>query len=854
MKIFKRACSLFLLFILVFPINCFSASAKEITITANGFNVTRESGALVIYTPDKGATTGTNEWGYEVIIEDNVAVKHNKNNSAIPKNGFVLSGHNQDAQSGGKRMGDWLQENIKIGDYVYYTPDGTITVSDKPLAINAYYTVTKDLDGVNTVRGTDMLVVYNKPGTKTGTNDWGYEVICTDGTVTSIGGNDNTVPTERNSFVVSGHGASVTWIRENVKLGMTVKYDVANKTISFAYDSNAVIIGMDLNVKTLWESYDAALKRYDNFNYASAKAAIEELENSIAAAKGDYLKNKDDGALVIARDNVESRAVEIRLMLSESRTAEYRGVWLRPTDTGVKQVEETVQKLYERGINMISIETIYDCTMIMPMPDDCLFDTNPKFAHFDMLQAYIDACHARGMELHLWFPIFYVGNVESANVKRCVGVKKPEWLCLSSNGKTVEDTEGYYMLDPANEEARSYLLSTYKYILEKYDVDGFQLDYIRFFTRTATFDMGYNEATLDAFEAEYGVRPQYNTNASYWNDWVDFRCAYVDSFVGQMRKLIDEVAPGVLLGADVVPDPTDGISHNYQNYFTWLNNKWIDILFPMSYGHGYDDAIIAQTQRCGDSAFIAVGLGTFMAELGADTMQQQASFNTSVYTDGSVYFEATAYLNKSVGEHLANGVYRNKAIAPAFDIKATGIAQLDYMKERINNILIPLGGITEDGGKKVIAAIDAFCATLTDNGYGSSEYDALVAAVNSSDGDDTAKSRMLSDAAIAVKAYKVKGKTVDTSTVPDMPDMPEFSEIESGADENGSDGEGSSVSGGSADKDGSSDGDTADDDNASGSSNGSKKNGKKVWPIVLGVAGAVAAGAAAFFIIKKKKK
>ncbi|MBQ4316665.1 MAG: family 10 glycosylhydrolase [Clostridia bacterium] len=850
---FRNILVVFLLISMVLPMFMFSVTAKEITITANGINITRESGSLVIYTPDNGATTGTNEWGYEVIIEENVAVKYNKGNSSIPKNGFVLSGHNED--EGGKRMGDWIQENIKIGDYVNYTGDGVVTVSDTPITVSAFYTLTTALTGVNSVRYENNMIVYNKLGKSTETNDWGLEVVCTEGVVSSIGGNNNTVPNKQGSFVVSGHGTAVTWIRENVKLGMSVKYDEAKKTISFSYDDSAVIMGMELDIDNLWKEYDAAVKRYDNFNYASVKNAIEELENAVSTAKVDYRSSKDDMKLVEARDKAEKTAIDIRLQMSESRTAEYRGVWLRPTETSATKVDETVEKLYNLGINMISIETIYDCTMIMPMPDDSLFDTNPKFAHFDMLQAYIDSCHKRGMELHLWFPIFYVGNTGSANKNRSLGVKKPEWLSLSSNGKTIEDTEGYYMLDPANEDARNYLLNTYKYILEKYDVDGFQLDYIRYFTRTADFDMGYNEATLDAFEAKYGVRPKYDTKASYWNDWVNFRCGYVDSFVLQMRKLIDDVAPGVLLGADVVPDPSESVSHNYQNYYTWLENKWIDILFPMSYGTGFDEAIVAQTNRCGEDAYIAVGLGTFMTEFGADTMQSQASYNTSVYTDGSVYFEATAYINKEVGEHLANGVYRNKAIAPAFDIKATAKAQIEYMKDRIKNVIIPLDGVAEAEGNKIISAADAFLTTLTDDGYGTNEYDAVLSAIKNSNADKVAIERMTKDLSLAVKGYKVKGKTVDTSNVPEVPDVSDIldtSESEedkssSGSDENSS--ENSSSENNTSDKS-----DSSDSKNENSKDDSSNDGKSKVLPIILGIVGALAAVSAGIFVFLKKKK
>ncbi|MBO5870285.1 MAG: family 10 glycosylhydrolase [Clostridia bacterium] len=848
---FRNILAVFLLISMLLPMFMFSATAKEITITANGINITRESGTLVIYTPDKGATTGTNEWGYEVIIEEGVAVKYNKGNSSIPKNGFVLSGHNED--EGGKRMGDWIQENIKIGDYVNYTGDGVVTVSDTPIAASAFYTLTTALTGVNTVRYENYMIVYNKLGKNTETNDWGLEVVCTEGVVSSIGGNNNTVPNKQGSFVVSGHGTAVTWIRENVKLGMSVKYDENKKTISFSYDAAAAISGMELNVDNLWEEYDSALKRYDNFDFADVKDKIEDLEDFVSKAKNDYNSSKDDMKLVQSRDETEKTAVDIRLQMSESRTAEYRGVWLRPTETSAQQIDETVEKLYNLGINMISIETIYDCTMIMPMPDDSLFDTNPKFAHFDMLQAYIDSCHKRGMELHLWFPIFYVGNTGSANRNRSLGVKKPEWLSLSSNGKTVEDTEGYYMLDPANEDARNYLLNTYKYILEKYDVDGFQLDYIRYFTRTDAFDMGYNEATLDAFEAKYGVRPKYDTKASYWNDWVNFRCSYVDSFVLQMRKLIDDVAPDVLLGADVVPDPSESVSHNYQNYYTWLQNKWIDILFPMSYGTGFDEAIVAQTNRCDEDAYIAVGLGTFMSEFGADTMQSQASYNTSVYTDGSVYFESTAYINKQVGEHLANGVYRNKAIAPAFDIKATAKAQIEYMKDRIKNVIIPLDGVAEAEGNKIISAADAFLTTLTDDGYGTNEFDAVLSAIKNSNADEVAIERMTKDLSLAVKGYKVKGKTVDTSNVPEVPDVSDIldtSESEedkssSGSDEN----EAPDSSGIDTNKS-----DSSDSKNENSKDDSSNNGKSKAVPIILGIVGALAAVSAGIFVFLKKKK
>lgn len=775
MKSSTRAIACALLILLTIPLFVFSASAKTVTVAANSFNAVRGSGELVIYTPEMGSTTGTNEWGYEVIIEDNQAVKFNKGNSTIPQNGFVLSGHDED--DGGKKMGTWIKENIEIGDYVYYTPDGIVTVSDEPIAESVFYSLTQPIFGVNVIRNTDSLVVYNKRGTNTATNEWGYEIICENGIVVAMGGNNNTVPDAPGSCIVSGHGTMVTWLQSNVKLGMSVSYDAVQKTVTFAYDEAAVLAGMDISLENIRDAYDKALANYDYFDYTSAKAAIDALEAEIKTAKSDYNKSKDEFKLSEASNAVDAKVLEISLLLSESRSVEFRGVWIRPTDTSAEMVDETVQKLYDQGINTICIETLYDCTMIMPMPEGSLFETNPKFRNFDLLQAYIDSCHKRDMELHLWMPIYYVGDSGSSNVKYSLGKKKPEWLSVSDTGKysyqvaeAGTEGSGLMMLDPSNEEASNYLLSTYKYILETYDIDGFQLDYIRYYVRGADYDMGYTEEALDAFEAEYGVRPQYDTSASYWNDWVNFRCNYINTFVQRIRKLIDETRPGVLLGADVVPDPTESIDYNYQNYYNWLENKWIDVLFPMSYGYGHEEAIAEQTERCGENAFIAVGLGSFMAELGPADMHSQAVYNSSVYTDGSVYFEASAYLKENTGDYLLKGIYRNKAITPTLDPEKASKAQLEFMKGRINDIIVPMNGMSEDNGARIVSAIDELIQSVTKDGFDTEKYNAVKTAVSESDADDNAKSRMQSDLFIALKSYTVMNKELDMSNVPDTPD------------------------------------------------------------------------------------
>ncbi|MEH7009826.1 beta-N-acetylglucosaminidase domain-containing protein [Neobacillus niacini] len=76
----------------------------------DGVNARRGADQLIQYTPEHGATTLTNPYGYEVTVEDGIVVKRGGNNSAIPANGYVLSIHNSNWMER-----NWLDVHAVIG-------------------------------------------------------------------------------------------------------------------------------------------------------------------------------------------------------------------------------------------------------------------------------------------------------------------------------------------------------------------------------------------------------------------------------------------------------------------------------------------------------------------------------------------------------------------------------------------------------------------------------------------------------------------------------------------------------------------------------------------------------------------
>lgn len=89
------------------------------TYAIDSLNRPRESGELVLYTPAYGKSTGSNQWGKELVIKNYRVVAINTNDSAIPADGMVISGHGAEymALFNKLQVGDPVMVSLKL------TPD-----------------------------------------------------------------------------------------------------------------------------------------------------------------------------------------------------------------------------------------------------------------------------------------------------------------------------------------------------------------------------------------------------------------------------------------------------------------------------------------------------------------------------------------------------------------------------------------------------------------------------------------------------------------------------------------------------------------------------------------------------------
>lgn len=276
---------------------------------------------------------------------------------------------------------------------------------------------------------------------------------------------------------------------------------------------------------------------------------------------------------------------------------EIRAIWLdRGTivKAGSRQgLAQVFDRLHSAGINTVFFETVNAGYPIYP--SEIAPEQNPLIGNWDPLAAAVELAHDRHMELHAWMWAFAVGN---ARHNALVGLpadypgplleSHPDWANYDNEGRTQHLASGKWFLDPANPEARAYLLQIADEIISNYDVDGLQLDYIRypFQDPSAERTYGYGVAGREQFMELTGVDPMDISpdDRELWQQWTDFRTQQIDSFVAQMSNLLHRHNPDLILSAAVFPQSEHDRIHKLQQHWeNWIENGTIDLIVPMTY-------------------------------------------------------------------------------------------------------------------------------------------------------------------------------------------------------------------------------------------------------------------------------
>ncbi|TAG85852.1 MAG: hypothetical protein EAZ09_15555 [Oscillatoriales cyanobacterium] len=277
--------------------------------------------------------------------------------------------------------------------------------------------------------------------------------------------------------------------------------------------------------------------------------------------------------------------------------SEIRAVWLDRGTIVAARSEQGLAAVFDRlaaaGINTVFFETLNAGYPIYP--SQVAPQQNPLTVGWDPLQSAVKLSHERGMELHAWIWVFATGNKrhntligQPSSYPGPVLSAHPDWANIDNKGRRQNPNDGKSYIDPANPEARSYLLKIVDEIASRYKVDGLQLDYIRypFQDDNAGFTYGYGVAARQQFQQLTGIDPVKisPSDGNLWRQWVDFKTNQINTFVTEVSQLLRRNYPRTILSVAVFPHPeSQRIYKIQQNWEVWARQGIVDLIVPMTY-------------------------------------------------------------------------------------------------------------------------------------------------------------------------------------------------------------------------------------------------------------------------------
>ncbi len=259
-------------------------------------------------------------------------------------------------------------------------------------------------------------------------------------------------------------------------------------------------------------------------------------------------------APVLARDE-QGRMLESRTLLDEGTS------WNTP-----ENIPGIVAKLKRAGFN-VYIPCIWHGRgtrwAFEGYPPDPRMAENFEAMEVDPLALLIEQCHAAGIEVHPWF---------------CVTKRQGEILPEF----TEEGTPGKFF-DAHRPEFRDFIVGLMTDVIERYDVDGVNLDYIRTGGRCSgpLCQAEYREQ----FGTEMAEDAKLTTAEGWANpkivQWQDECIADIVSRVAMEGRAI---RPELIVSVDGHPHaPGDPPDANGRNEMPWVDAGWVDVVFAMDY-------------------------------------------------------------------------------------------------------------------------------------------------------------------------------------------------------------------------------------------------------------------------------
>lgn len=260
-----------------------------------------------------------------------------------------------------------------------------------------------------------------------------------------------------------------------------------------------------------------------------------------------------------------------------------------------QELIDILDKYQKANINTVLLQARVRAATIYPSDiepwDQCITGIEGRAPGYgyDPLGFAVEECHKRGMEIHAWIATIPVG------AKNSLGCRT-----LMKKGFRVRNFSTGSYLDPADPGVAPYLASICGEIVRKYDVDGINLDYIRY--------------------PDGWPRPSYRDG-----DTPDQRRSNITAIVRAIHDEVKAIKPWVKMSCSPIGKHADLSRYSSKNFNAhdrvsqeaqeWMRLGLMDQLYPMQYFRG--DNYYPFVADWAENAYkreIVTGLGTYFLD------------------------------------------------------------------------------------------------------------------------------------------------------------------------------------------------------------------------------------------------
>lgn len=517
-------------------------------------------------------------------------------------------------------------------------------------------------------RGPNQLVVYKREyGRRTLTNEFGKEAVVVGDTVVRLTGADSIIP--HDGFVISGHGSAAKWISANLKVGTKIRIDEKNNVLHAFTTIGSFRYCAKIKINEVEQILDKTRKQYKNRDEKKVKEYLKKAKKELKRS----CSSNSNSALQSAKDSIVSSQIALSYTLPYLEN-ELKGVWVRPVQKSEAEVERTLDEMKELGVNTIFLETFFHGKTIFPseiMKSYGFESQNRIFRGYDPLSCWVRGAHKRNMKLHIWFQSFYIGNKLPQEDAYNILAVRPMWgnrtKAKSEQSEPVAHISEHrgYFIDPANPEVIDFLTKLILEICAKYDIDGVNLDYVRYplsakasSSNYEASNWGYTPYAREEFKKIYGVDPvDIKANTSMWNKWDNYRQERITKYVASIKDALKD--RGIVLSAVAFPDYKSSLETKQQNWQRWSAYNYVDALTPLILTADYNlaDSMLNEFKRKTSSKTkIYPGLFVSFMEGESEDLLKQIHIIRNQNLDGIVLFD-WAHMDKKYTDVLRTCVF-----------------------------------------------------------------------------------------------------------------------------------------------------------------------------------------------------